>query len=47
MFNHSQFSSMDTTARFDATLKQTNTGLCSFTSARSPRIMQFALRFNS
>jgi hypothetical protein len=44
-FNHSQFSAMDTTARFDAANRQTNTGLSSFTSARSPRIMQFALRF--
>src|SRR5262249_30558518 len=44
-FNHSQFSAMDTTARFDANNRQTNTGLSSFTAARSPRIMQFALRF--
>lgn len=44
-FNHSQFSAMDTTAKFDAAGNQTNTGLSSFTSARTPRILQFALRF--
>jgi hypothetical protein len=44
-FNHSQFSGMDTGARFDATGKQINTALSQFTGARSPRIMQFALRF--
>ena len=44
-FNHTQFSSIDTTARFDATGKQINTLLSSFTGARSARIMQFALRF--
>ena len=43
-FNHPQFSAMDTGARFDATGKQINTGLSSFTAARNPRIMQFALR---
>ena len=43
-FNHAQFSAMDTTARFDANGKQTNAGLSSFTAARGPRIMQFALR---
>ena len=44
-FNHAQFSAEDTTARFDAAGKQINTLLSSFTAARSPRIMQFALRF--
>ena len=44
-FNHAQFSAMDTSARFDANGKQTNAGLSSFTAARAPRIMQFALRF--
>ena len=44
-FNHTQFSAEDTTARFDATGKQTNTLLSSFTAARSARIMQLALRF--
>ena len=44
-FNHSQFSAEDTTARFDAAGKQINALLSSFTAARSPRIMQFALRF--
>jgi hypothetical protein len=44
-FNHAQFSSMDTGARFDAAGKQINASLSQFTGARSPRIMQFALRF--
>jgi hypothetical protein len=44
-FNHTQFSTIDTTARFDATGKQINSLLSSFTGARSARIMQFALRF--
>ena len=44
-FNHTQFSSIDTTARFDATGKQINSLLSSFTGARSARIMQFAIRF--
>ena len=44
-FNHTQFNSLDTTARFDASGKQINLLLGSFTGARSARIMQFALRF--
>jgi hypothetical protein len=44
-FNHAQFSSMDTGARFDANNRQINTALSQFTGARTPRIMQFALRF--
>ncbi len=44
-FNHAQFTSLDTNARFDANGKQINTLLSSFTGARSGRIMQFALRF--
>lgn len=43
-FNHSQFSDIDTAARFDAQGRQVNTRLGAFTAARSPRIMQFALR---
>jgi hypothetical protein len=43
-FNHSQFSAMDTVARFDATGKQVNLNLGSFTIARPPRVMQFLLR---
>jgi hypothetical protein len=45
-FNHTQFSGLDTTARFDAQGKQVNQQFGQFTSARSPRIMQFALRFS-
>lgn len=44
-FNHTQFSAIDTTARFDAAGKQVNTNFGSFTAARMPRIMQLALRF--
>ena len=43
-FNHTQFSSIDTAARFDAQGKQTNTRLGEFTPARSPRRVQLALR---
>ncbi|MEO7653537.1 MAG: hypothetical protein ABIZ80_24020, partial [Bryobacteraceae bacterium] len=45
IFNHTQFSSLDTAARFDAQGNQVNTRLGEFTTARDPRIMQFALRF--
>ena len=44
-FNHTQFSGLDTTARFDAAGKQVNARFGEFTAARNPRIMQFALRF--
>lgn len=45
-FNHTQFSSVDTTARFDtATGQQVNARFGEFTAARNPRQMQFALRF--
>jgi hypothetical protein len=44
-FNHTQFSGMDTTARFDAQGNQVNTRLAEFTSALAPRVMQMALRF--
>ncbi|MBI4875321.1 MAG: carboxypeptidase regulatory-like domain-containing protein [Acidobacteria bacterium] len=44
-FNHTQFSGLDTTARFDPTGKQTNARFGEFTTARNPRQMQFALRF--
>jgi hypothetical protein len=44
-FNHTQFSGLDTTARFDLQSNQTNARFGEFTSARSPRVMQFALRF--
>jgi len=45
-FNHTQFSDVDTTARFEpATGAQVNTRFGQLTGARSPRIMQLALRF--
>jgi hypothetical protein len=44
-FNHTQFSSFDTTARFDANGNQVSTTLGQFTGSRTPRQMQMALRF--
>jgi hypothetical protein len=44
-FNHTQFLGLDTAARFDPTGAQVNSRFGQFTSARNPRIMQFALRF--
>ncbi len=44
-FNHTQFSGLDTTARFDQAGKQVNARFGEFTAARNPRIMQLALRF--
>lgn len=43
-FNHTQFSTLDTAARFDAAGNQVNARFGEFLSARPPRIMQFALR---
>jgi hypothetical protein len=45
-FNHTQFSGLDTTARFDAQGNQVNPLFLEPTSARSPRRIQFALRLN-
>jgi carboxypeptidase family protein/TonB-dependent receptor-like protein len=45
-FNHTQFSSLDTGARFDPAGAQVNTRFGQYTAARNPRIMQFALRFS-
>jgi len=45
-FNHTQFSGVDTTARFDAQGRQINTRFGELTSARSPRIQQLALRIS-
>jgi len=46
-FNHTQFSALDTTARFDTlTGAQGNARFGEFTAARNPRQIQFALRFN-
>ena len=45
VFNHTQFSALDTTARFDsATGAQINQRFGEFTAARNPRQMQFVLR---
>jgi hypothetical protein len=44
-FNHTQFSTVDTTARFDAQGRQVNAQFGQFTAARDPRQIQFSLRF--
>jgi hypothetical protein len=44
-FNHAQFSSVDATARFDASGKQVNTRFGAITADRDPRRMQGSLRF--
>ena len=44
-FNHTQFSSFDTTARFDPTGKQVSTTFGQFNASRTPRQLQLALRF--
>jgi hypothetical protein len=43
-FNHTQYSSVDATARFDAQGNQVNTRFGQVTAARSPRIIQASLR---
>jgi outer membrane receptor protein involved in Fe transport len=44
-FNHTQFSALDTTARFDtASGSQVNARFGEFTTARNPRQIQFAVR---
>jgi hypothetical protein len=44
-FNHTQFSDLDTTARFNsATGQQINSRFSEFTAARTPRRLQLALR---
>jgi len=45
-FNHTQFSALDTTARFDPAGNQVNARFGEFTASRSPRQIQFALRFS-
>ncbi len=44
-FNHTQFATLDTAARFDSAGNQVNSRFGEFLSARAPRIMQLALRF--
>ncbi len=43
-FNHTQFSSMDTTARFDPAGSQVNTNFGAFNGARDPRRIQLSFR---
>jgi hypothetical protein len=43
-FNHTQFTSIDTTARFDAQGRQVNGTFGAYTAASNARIIQFALR---
>ncbi len=45
-FNHTQFSGVDSTARFDAAGNQVNARFGEVTSARTERRMQASLRFN-
>ncbi|MCS7023601.1 MAG: TonB-dependent receptor [Bryobacteraceae bacterium] len=44
-FNHTQFSDVDSTARFDAQSQQVNTRFGEVIGARAPRRMQASLRF--
>jgi hypothetical protein len=43
--NHTQYASLDTTARFDPTGAQVNARFGQVISTRTPRIMQGSLRF--
>ena len=45
-FNHTQFTSFDTGARFDAQGNQVNTNLGAFTAAAPARVLQLAARVN-
>ena len=45
-FNHTQFSDVDSTARFDANGNQVNQRFGQVTAARTPRVMQASLRLN-
>jgi hypothetical protein len=45
-FNHTQYSGLDTTARFDPQGMQVNGTFGQVTSTRSPRVMQGSLRFS-
>jgi hypothetical protein len=44
-FNHTQFSGVDSGARFDATGKQINANFGAYNGARDPRRIQLSLRF--
>ena len=45
VFNHTQFSGINATARFDPLGNQTNALFGQVTSTRAPRVMQGSLRF--
>ncbi len=45
VFNHTQFSNVDTDAQFDASGVQVDERFGKVIEARSPRLMQFSLRF--
>ena len=42
-FNHTQYSGVNTAARFDTSGNQTNAQLGQVTATRSPRVVQLAL----
>jgi hypothetical protein len=44
-FNHTQFTAVDSTARFDASGAQVNARFGEVTGTRAPRRMQASLRF--
>jgi hypothetical protein len=46
ILNHTQFGALDAAARWDAQGAQVNSRFGEFTSSRTPRQMQFALRFH-
>lgn len=46
VFNHTQFSSVDTGAKFDPSGNQVNSDFGSYTGARDPRLMQVAARIS-
>ena len=44
-FNHTQYSAVNTAARFDTAGNQTNAQFGQVTATRSPRVIQLALTF--
>ena len=46
VFNHTNFSGVDTTARFDANGAQTNLTFGQYNAAQFPRRLQLVLRFS-
>ncbi|HEV3197848.1 MAG TPA: TonB-dependent receptor, partial [Bryobacteraceae bacterium] len=43
-FNHTQFTALDTTARFDTSGNQVNSDLGAFTAAGNPRLIQLGVK---